>query len=143
MKKTVLVLIILCAVLLVVAAPACKKSKPGETPEEAEQAKLEADLAAAAAAEAAAAEAAAKPVPPPPKMNDEVYIDIRARQALIYDKYKDDLDLAQQIVDQVFEKHLVTQQEFKDFEAKQTREHRADLEKKVMDYMQKIMGEYR
>lgn len=139
MKKTTIILVILCAVLLIVAAPACKKAKPGETPEEAEQARLDSEQAA----EAAAAEAAAKPVPPPPKMNDEVYIDIRARQALIYDKYKDDLDLAQQTVDQVFEKHLVTQQEFKDFEAKQTREHRADLEKKVMEFMQKIMGEYR
>jgi len=46
-------------------------------------------------------------------------------------------------VDQVYEKHLVTLQEFRDFEAKQTREHRADLEKKVMDYMQKILKEYR
>ena len=143
MKKPLFVLLVLCVLLLIIAAPACKKVKPGETPEEAEQAKLEADLAAEAAAEAAAAEAAAKPVPPPPKMNDEVYVDIRARQALIYDKYKDDLDLAQQTVDQVYEKHLVILQEFKDFEAKQTREHRADLEKKVLDYMQKILGEYR
>jgi hypothetical protein len=139
MKKTTIILVVLCAVLLVLAPPACKKTKTGETPEEAEQARLDSEQAA----EAAAAEAAAKPVPPPPKMNDEVYIDIRARQALIYDKYKDDLDLAQQAVDQVYEKHLVTLQELKDFEAKQTREHRADLEKKVMDYMQKIMGEYR
>jgi hypothetical protein len=139
MKKTTIILVILCAVLLVIAAPACKKTKPGETPEEAEQARLDAEQAT----EAAAGEAAAKPVPPPPKMNDEVYIDIRARQALIYEKFKDEPGLAQQAVDQLFEKHLVTQQEFKDFEAKQTREHRADLEKKVMEYMQKIMGEYR
>jgi hypothetical protein len=139
MKKTTIILVILCIVLLVVVAPACKKTKQGETPEEAEQARLEAEQAV----EAAAAEAASKPVPPPPKMNDEVYIDIRARQALIYDKYKDDLDLAQLNVDQVYEKHLVTLQELRDFEAKQTREHRADLEKKVMDYMQKILSEYR
>ena len=139
MRKTTVIFVILCAVLLVVASPACKKTKQGETTDEAEQARLESEQAA----EAAAAEAAAKPVPPPPKMNDDVYLDIRARQALIYDKYKDDLDLAQQTVDQVFEKHSVTLQEFKDFEAKQTREHRADLEKKVMDYMQKIMDEYR
>jgi type II secretory pathway component PulM len=139
MKKTTIILVILCIVLLVIVAPACKKTKQGETPEEAEQARLEAEQAV----EAAAAEAAAKPVPPPPKMNDEVYIDIRARQALIYDKYKDDIDLAQQVVDQVYEKHLVTLQEFRDFEAKQTPEHRAALEKKVMDYMQKILGEYR
>jgi type II secretory pathway component PulM len=139
MKKTTIILVILCIVLLVIVAPACKKTKQGETPEEAEQARLEAEQAV----EAAAVEAASKPVPPPPKMNDEVYIDIRARQALIYDKYKDDLDLAQLNVDQVYEKHLVTLQELRDFEAKQTREHRADLEKKVMDYMQKILKEYR
>jgi type II secretory pathway component PulM len=139
MRKTAVLLVILCVVLLVVASPACKKTKSGETTDEAEQAKLEAEQAA----EAAAAEAAAKPVPAPARMNDDVYIEIRARQALIYDKYKDDPALAQQALDQVFEKHLVTLQEFRDFEAKQSREHRADLEKKVMDYMQKIMGEYR
>jgi glutamate/tyrosine decarboxylase-like PLP-dependent enzyme len=139
MKKTAIVLVILCVVLLVVAAPACKKTKSGETTDEAEQAKLDSEQAA----EAAAAEAAAKPVPPPPKMNDEVYIDIRARQALIDDKYKDDPALAQQSLDQVFEKHLVTLQEFRDFEAKQTPEHRAALEKKVMEFMQRILGEYR
>jgi hypothetical protein len=139
MKKTTLVLIVLCAVLLIVAAPACKKAKEGETLEEAEQAKLDAEQAA----EAAAAEAAAKPVPPASKMNEDVYIEIRARAALIFDKYKDDLELAEKNVDALYEKAQVTLQEFKAFEAKQTMEKRAELEKKVVDFMQKILSEYR
>jgi hypothetical protein len=139
MKKNALVLIVLCAVLLIVAAPACKKSKSGDTIEEAEQAKLDAEQAA----EAAAAEAAAKPVPPPPKMTEEVYVEIRARSALIFDKFKDDLDQAERTVEALYEKHLVTQQEFKAWEAKQTPEKRGELERKVVDFMQKILDEYK
>jgi len=139
MKKSTVILIALCAALLVVAAPACKKSKGGETPEEAEQAKLEAEQAT----EAAAAEAAAKPVPPASKMNDDVYVEIRARMALIFEKYKDDLPQAEQNVGELYEKFLVTQEEFKAFEAKQPLDKRADLEKKVMIFMQKILNEYR
>ena len=48
---------------------------------------------------------------------------------------------AEQTVGELYEKHLVTQQEFKDWEAKQTMEKRSALEKKVMDFMQKILGE--
>ena len=140
MKKTALVLTVLfTALVLVVAAPACKKSKSGESPEEAEQAKLDSEVSA----EAAAAEAAAKPVPPASRMSEDVYVEIRARTALIFEKYKDDMVQAEQTVGELYEKHLVTQQEFKDWEAKQTMEKRSALEKKVMDFMQKILGEYR
>jgi hypothetical protein len=140
MKKTALVLMVLfTALVLVVAAPACKSSKRGESPEEAEQAKLDSEVSA----EAAAAEAAAKPVPPASRMSEDVYVEIRARTALIFEKYKDDMVLAEQTVGELYEKFLVTQQEFKTWEAKQTMEKRSALEKKVMDFMQKILGEYR
>ena len=139
MKKTAIVLIVLCAGLLIVAAPACKKSKGGETAEEAEQAKLEAEQGA----EAAAAEAAAKPVPPASKMTEEVYVEIRARSALIFEKYRDDLEQAEKTVEALYEKLLVTLQEFKAWEAKQTPEKRGELEKKVVDFMQKILDEYK
>jgi hypothetical protein len=46
-------------------------------------------------------------------------------------------------VDALYEKAQVTLQEFKAFEAKQTMEKRAELEKKVVDFMQKILSEYR
>jgi hypothetical protein len=139
MKKTALILIALCAALLIVAAPACKKSKGSETPEAAEQAKLDAEQAA----DAAAAEAAAKPVPPASKMNDDVYVEIRARMALIFEKYKDDIPQAEQSMSDLYVKFQVTQEEFKAFEAKQPLDKRADLEKKVVIFMQRILNEYR
>ena len=139
MRKTAVALTVLAAAVLLIAAPACKKSKSGETAEEAEEAKLEAELAA----EAAAAEAAAKPVPPPSRMSEDVYVEIRARTALIFEKYKDDLPLAEQTVFELYEKLGVSQQEFKVWEAKQAIEKRAALEKKVVEFMQKILSEYR
>jgi hypothetical protein len=139
MKKLAVVLIVLCSVLLVFTAPACKKSKGGETLEEAEQAKLEAEQAA----EAAAAEAAAKPVPPASKMSDDVYVEVRARSALIFEKFKEDLPQAEKGLEDLYEKFQVTQTEFKAWEAKQTPEKRSALEKKVVEFMQKILDEYK
>lgn len=81
--------------------------------------------------------------PASPKITEEIYIDLTARSALIWDKYKDDPERAQQEVDDLYLKAGVTWKEYKEFEAKLTPFQREALQKKIMDYMQKILHEYR
>jgi hypothetical protein len=88
-----------------------------------------------------AAETAAKP--PAPKMNDDVYVEIKARSALIYEKYKDDQDQAQKEIEALYEKKGVTFTEYKEFSGKLTFQQTNELEKRVVDFMQKIAQEYR
>jgi hypothetical protein len=127
------------ACLLLFASPGCKKS--GETAARSDEvAQLEAEQQAA---EQAAAEAAAKPAAPVSRMNDDLYIEITARSALIQDKYKENLDQAQKEVDALYDKFGVTIKEYDDFRAKQTPKHRGELEKKVVDFMQKVASEYK
>lgn len=78
-----------------------------------------------------------------PKMTEEIYIDLTARSALIWDKYKDEPEKAQQEVDNLYLRAGVTWKEYKEFEAKLTPQQREALQKKIMDYMQKILHEYR
>lgn len=140
MRKAIAVLMILGLAGVLLIAPACN-SKSGETADEAEQARLDSEQAVADAA--AAAEAAKLAAPPPPKINDDVYAEIRARSSLLLDKYKDDAAMAQKELDALYEKFQVTPEEFKAFEAKQTPQHRGELERKVMDFIQKFVHEYR
>ncbi|MCX7974935.1 MAG: hypothetical protein N3B16_10635 [Candidatus Aminicenantes bacterium] len=77
------------------------------------------------------------------KMTEELYIDLTARSALIWDKYKDEPEKAQQEVDNLYLKAGVTWKEYKEFEAKLTPQQREALPKKIMDHMQKILPEYR
>jgi len=81
--------------------------------------------------------------PPAPRMTEELYIDLTARSALIWDKYKDEPEKAQQEVDNLYLKAGVTWKEYKEFEAKLTSQQRDALQKKILDYMQKIIHEYR
>lgn len=82
-------------------------------------------------------------VPAVPKMTEELYIDLTARSALIWDKYKEEPEKAQQEVDNLYLQAGVTWKEYKEFEAKLTPQQREALQKKIMDYMQKIIHEYR
>lgn len=82
-------------------------------------------------------------VPARPKMTEELYIDLTARSALIWDKYKEEPEKAQQEVDDLYLRAGVTWKEYKEFESKLTPQQRDALQKKIMDYMQKIIHEYR
>ncbi len=83
MKKYWTLILILAVWLVLLGLTGClKQSGPGEEAvEETEEPAEE------------AADMAAKP--PAPKMNDDVYVEIKARSALIYEKFKDDPDQAQ------------------------------------------------
>jgi len=76
--------------------------------------------------------------PPAPRMTEELYIDLTARSALIWDKYRDEPEKAQQEVDDLYFRAGVTWKEYKEFEAKLTPQQRDALQKKILDYMQKI-----
>lgn len=78
-----------------------------------------------------------------PKMTQQLYIDLTARSALIWDKYKEEPEKAQQEVDNLYFKAGVTWKEYKEFESKLTPQQREALQKKIMDYMQKIIQDYR
>ncbi len=81
--------------------------------------------------------------PPAPKMTEELYIDLTARAALIWDKYKEEAEKAQREVDELYLKAGVTWKEVQEFEAKLTLQERDQLQKKIMEYMQKIIHEYK
>lgn len=85
----------------------------------------------------------AAPKPAPPRMSDDVYVEISARSALIFEKYKEDMEQAQKEVEAVYEKFGVTLKEFRDFQARLTPEKSSELQKRVQDFIQKIAGEYR
>ncbi|MGQ9579023.1 MAG: hypothetical protein ACUVWQ_10410 [Candidatus Aminicenantales bacterium] len=90
-----------------------------------------------------AEEAEAPTKPAVPKMTEELYIDITARSALIWDKYKEEPEKAQQEVDNLYLKAGVTWKEYKEYEAKLTLKEKDTLQKKILEYMQKIITEYR
>ncbi len=72
-------------------------------------------------------------VPARPKMTEELYIDLTARSALIWDKYKEEPEKAQQEVDDLYLRAGVTWKEYKEFESKLTPQQRDALQKKIMD----------
>jgi len=129
--------IIVCLGLIFLSAPGCK-NKSSETALDAELAGLEEEVTA----EETAKEATQKPAPAP-KMNDDIYVEITARSALILDKYKDDMDQAQKEVDTLYEKFGVTFNEYKAFQAKLTPQHSSELQRKIVDFMQKVAQEYK
>jgi hypothetical protein len=131
MKKVLIPLFVLAVLLVVLSLPGC--SKRSGTDEEA---------AADAEQPTEETETEAKPAPPP-RMNEDVYIQIKARSALIYEKYKDEPEQAQKEVETVYAKFGVTNDEYKTFVSKLPPLRAAELEKRVMDYMQKVAPEYK
>jgi hypothetical protein len=83
------------------------------------------------------------PKPAPPKVTEETYIEITARTALIWEKYKDDAPSAEKTVEALYEKLGITHEDYKAYQAKLTPQIATDLQKKVQEFMQKILGEYR
>ena len=138
MKKIFAIALVSWAVLILLSAPGCKTSSDKPTLDELEQSRLEAEQAA----EEAAKVAEQKPLPPP-KMNEDVYVEITARSVLVRDKYKDDSTQAEKEVEAVHEKFGVTFMEYKDFQDKLTPQRLGELQRKINDFIQKIVNEYR
>ena len=138
MKKIFAIALVSWAVLILLNAPGCKTSSDKPTLDELEQSRLEAEQAAEEAAKAAEQ----KPLPPP-KMNEDVYVEITARSVLIRDKYKDDSTQAEKEIESVYEKFGVTFKEYKDFQDKLTPQRLGELQRKINDFIQKIINEYR
>jgi len=141
MKKISSFFLILSIISIFLSFPGCKKDSSETTLNEIEKAQLEAEQAAEEAA--AAAEAAQKQAAPPPKMNEDVYVQITARSALIRDKFKDDPDQADKEVEALYDKFGVTFNEYKEFQGKLTPQRLGELQTKINDFMQKIVNEYR
>jgi len=139
MKKLYAVAAILGFFLIIMCAPGCKKPSGQATLDELEQEQLQAEQQAE---EEAAKQAETKPAPPP-RMNDDVYVEITARSALIRDKYKDDPNQAEKEIEIVFEKFGVTFRDYKTFQDKLDPQESAELAKKISDFMTRIANEYR
>lgn len=84
-----------------------------------------------------------KPVlPPPTRISEEIYVDITARAALIFDKYKEDLDEAHRQMDLVYQKYGITLPEYDRFRKNLTLDKKRQLEKQVQERIQVIYKEY-
>lgn len=135
MKKCAkaVVLLGLCCLLVsfLLATSGCRKGSTSEDELQAEEAVEEQQPEETA------------PKPAPPRINEDAYVEISARSALIFEKYKEDMEQGQREVEAVYEKFGVTLKEFRDFEARLTPEKSNELQKRVQDFIQKIAGEYR
>lgn len=80
--------------------------------------------------------------PPPPKIDEKTYVDITARAALIFDKYKEDLDEAHRQMDLVYQKYGVTFQDYDRYRRNLTTDKKRHLEKLVQERIQEIHKEY-
>lgn len=81
-------------------------------------------------------------VPLPPKISEEIYVEITARAALIFDKYQEDLDEAHRQMDLVYQKLGVTFDDYDRFRKSLPADKKNQLEKKVQEFIQKIYPEY-
>ncbi len=80
--------------------------------------------------------------PPPPRITDDIYVDITARAALIFDKYKEDLDEAHRQMDLVYQKYGITFTDYDRYRRSLTSDQKKRLEKLVQERIQKVYKEY-
>ncbi|MGB9906408.1 MAG: hypothetical protein ACPLRR_03355 [Candidatus Saccharicenans sp.] len=80
--------------------------------------------------------------PPPPKITEEIYVEITARAALIFDKYKEDLDEAHRQMDLVYQKFGITFADYDRYRKSLPADKKRLLEKQVQEFIQKIYKEY-
>jgi hypothetical protein len=123
--------ILALALGLVIAGTACKKIKQAADALEYEE----------PAAEAEPVEP--KPAAPQPKITEPVYIEIMARTALIWEKYKDAPADAEKAVETVYERFNIVHSEFRDYQQKLAPAKAAELQKNIQEFIQKIASEYR
>jgi hypothetical protein len=117
---------------LVLSGPACKKFKQAADALEFEETTtIEPELVEA------------KPVAPPPKITEPIYIEIMARTALIWEKYKDAPAEAEKTVEALYEKFNIVHSEFREYQQKLTPAKAAELQKNIQEFIQKIAAEYR
>jgi len=84
-----------------------------------------------------------KPVTPPaPRITEEIYVDITARAALIFDKHKENLEEAHRQMDLVYQKYRITFEDYERYRRSLTPDDRRRLEKLVQERIQKIYTEY-
>ncbi|NPV83175.1 MAG: hypothetical protein HPY46_06310 [Candidatus Aminicenantes bacterium] len=84
-----------------------------------------------------------KPAPPPaPKITEDIYVDITARAALIFDRYKEDLDEAHRQMDLVYQKYGITFTDYDRYRRNLTTDQKRRLEKLVQEQIQKVYKEY-
>jgi hypothetical protein len=124
--------IVLLALGLVFSGPACKKVKQvSDALEFEETTTIEPEPAEA------------KPIAPQPKITEQIYIEIMARTALIWEKYKDAPADAERAVETVYEKFNIVHTEFRDYQQKLAPAKAAELQKNIQEFIQKIASEYR
>jgi hypothetical protein len=85
----------------------------------------------------------AKPAAPQPKITEQIYIEILARSALIWEKFKDSASDAEKAVEAVYEKFNINHAEFREYQQKIPPAKAAELQKSVQELMQKFAPEYR
>jgi len=84
-----------------------------------------------------------KPLQPKgPVITEEMYVEITARAALIFDKYRDDLDEAHRQMEQVYQKFKITFSDYDRYRRSLPPEKKRQLEKQVQEFIQKIYKEY-
>ena len=125
-------------ILILIPAGACKSKSQASEPTEEEL--LAAEQAEAEEEEAAKA-AAAKVVPP--KVNEEIYIEMRARSVLIRQKYIEDFETGEKEVEALLDKNHLTFADIKEFETRVGQTVLDQLERKIQEKMQKLLEEYR
>lgn len=125
-------------VLVLIPAGACTKKTTGEpvpTKEELLAAEQQAEEEEAAAKAAAAAVV-------PPKVNEEIYIEMRARSVLILQKYQDDPATGEKEVEAMLVKADLTYSDLKEFENRIGPTNLALLDPKIHEKIQKLWNEY-
>lgn len=80
--------------------------------------------------------------PPPPRITEDIYVDITARAALIFDKYKEDLDEAHRQMDLVYQKYGITFTDYDRYRRNLTTDQKRRLEKLVQEQIQRVYKEY-
>lgn len=118
---------------LVLTGPACRKGRQTSDPFDLEEPAVEAETEPAEA----------KPLAPQPKITEPIYVEIMARTALIWEKYKDAPAEAEKAVEAVYEKFNIVHSEFREYQQKLTPAKAAELQKDIQEYIQKIAAEYR
>lgn len=79
---------------------------------------------------------------PLPRITDDIYVDVTARAALIFDKYKEDLDEAHRQMDLVYQKYGITFSDYDRYRRNLTADQKRRLENLVQEQIQKIYKEY-
>jgi len=124
--------IVVLACGLVLSGPACRKAR---------QTSDQLDLEETTTIEPEPAET--KPIAPQPKITEQIYIEIMARTALIWEKYKDTPTEAEKAVEAMYEKFNIVHSEFQEYQQKLPPAKAAALQKDIQEYIQKIAAEYR